>query len=307
MHGPLSEIGLIEVLQLLERGRRSGRLRVTAPDGDHVVQLQVSAGTIVALEPDAGDHAIHAALAARFLVDPAASDRALTDDAASRRIRNDLAERALAGMIEWTGGRFDFEEGPARDGPLDIAIDALVFRLVDAETRRLELAPQLHQFAAVVDFAPADRIAAGAAHDLSPDDWRLLDLVDGRRDIAALATALAEPIEVVASSVRALESAAILELRPPAANDATEGARTALGTGRFDDAVRLFREHVAEHPDDAAAWRSLGLAEVGAGRFDRAIAAWSRWQVEDPAGAGDAAALILAAETMMEALRDQRD
>ena len=67
MHGPLCEIGLIEVLQLLERGRRSGVLSISgAPDEPR--QVYIAAGMIVAIEPVAGDAATRRALLTRHLV-----------------------------------------------------------------------------------------------------------------------------------------------------------------------------------------------------------------------------------------------
>jgi hypothetical protein len=64
---------------------------------------------------------------------------------------------------------------------------------------------------------------------------------------------------------------------------------------------------VEQAPRDAEAWRILGLAEVGAGRFEQAIAAWQAWQQAAPDRRADADALIAAARTMMEALQATRD
>ena len=46
---------------------------------------------------------------------------------------------------------------------------------------------------------------------------------------------------------------------------------------------------------------------MGAGRFEQAIDAWQSWRDNDPERGGDAAALMQAARTMVEALRDARD
>lgn len=310
MHGPLSEIGLVEVLQLLERGRRSGTLRVTGPDPTAPRTLWLRGGRIVALEPDAGDAAVDAGLVQRALAidgDPSGAEHpALLPVATRERLRRRLAGQALGAMLHWSRGRFDFAEGRVDDGPLDLSADDVIFAVVDAEARRVDLAAELHGFHLVPAFAPADRLADGPALSLDATDWRLLDAVDGVRDVAALAAALGEPLEEVAERVRALLAATIL-VPTVAPLDAALQARAAIEAGRYDDAVALLRARVAAAPVDGDAWRLLGLAEVGAGRFDRAIGAWESWSAADPGRTDEAASLTRAARTMVEALRETRD
>ncbi len=304
MHGPLSEIGLADVLQLLERGKRTGVLRVVGPDPTTPRTLYLQAGRIVALDPDASDAALAAALAIRALasLDPATPEdgpNAVPHDV-REGLRRRLATRTLAGMLHWVRGRFDFEAHPVGDGPLSLSPDGIVFDVVDAEGRRSELAAATNDFHAIAGFAPPDIVASGPAPSLGVLDWRILDLVDGARDIASLAATLGEPAEDVADRVRALMTAAILVLQPPLA----EAARLAIDAGRYDEAIALLRSRVATVPDESAAWRALGLAEVGAGRFDRAVDAWMAWRNVAPANRDEADTLIHAARTMLEALRE---
>ncbi len=305
MHGPLSEIGLVEVLQLLERGGRTGVLRVVGTDPSAPRTLVLHQGKVAALEPDAGDTAVARALTSRHLLAPE-EDASALPEALREVVRGELASRALGTMLHWSRGRFDFEEREAAAGPLALSIDQLVLDLVGGESRRVELAEVLHDFHAVADFAPAERLVAGDPPSLSPLDWRLLDAVDGVRDVGALAAAIGEPLEDVAERIQALEAAAILVLRRAPANIAVE-SRAALEAGRYEDAAVLLRARVSAAPHDAEAWRALGLAEVGAGRFDRAIEAWRAWQTAEPGRAADAVSLMQAARTMLEALVDARD
>jgi tetratricopeptide (TPR) repeat protein len=308
MHGPLSEIGLIEVLQLLERGGQSGLLRITGANPADACGLRITGGQIVALEPAAGDIATRNALVARHLVTDAdaADDPGVLLWPQAIAMRQQLAAQALAAMLHWRQGRFDFETAAPEAGPLALLPDSLAFGLVASETRRLDLAPLMHDFRAVPDFTASDVLAAGDPPALTSLDWRLLDQVDGVRDVAALAVAVDEPLEDVAESIQLLHGALILELRRPVA-DARLVARTAIEAGRYEEAATLLRARVVDHPDDVEGWRALGLAEVGAGRFERAIEAWQSWRSSDPDRADDAAALMQAARTMVEALRDARD
>ncbi|MES2125539.1 MAG: DUF4388 domain-containing protein [Gemmatimonadota bacterium] len=307
MHGPLNEISLVEVLQLLQRGGRSGTLRVTGPDPTTPRTLWIREGRIVALEPEASDLALDAGLIARSLAteDPEVGPDRLPA-VVREALRTRLASAALGTMLHWSRGRFDFAEGAVEDGPLDLSPDALVFEVVEAEMRRVDLGAELDEFRAVPCFAPSEQLRRSHPVGLDPLDWRLLDTVDGVRNVASLAAALDESLDTVADRVRSLQAAAILQLAvaPP---DVSLEARAAIEAGKYDDAAALLRARVAAVPGDGDAWRMLGLAEVGAGRFDRAIGAWESWRAADPAHAEEAVSLTRAAQTMVEALRESRD
>ncbi len=305
MHGPLHEISLIEVLQLLERGRRSGIVRVVGPDAGAPRTLRMHRGLIAAVEPDADDGAVHRALRRRHLV---SEDDPVTIIATAEReeLRDRLARDAVETMMRWTRGRFDFADGDTSAGPLAWSPDALVLALIGDESQRVELAAELHDWHAVPVMAAPEEIAEGPPLALTALDWRILDAVDGERDIAAVAALLDEPLGMVGSHVRALAQAAIIRIAAPR-EQATLEARQALEAGEYDAAAGRLRGRVDNAPHDAEAWRSLGLAEVGAGRFDAAIEAWIAWREAAPARAREADALIQAARTMMEALLDSRE
>jgi tetratricopeptide (TPR) repeat protein len=308
MQGPLSEIGVIELLQLLERGERSGVLRITGTGDTPPCELHIAHGVIVALEPAAGDQATRQALAARYLISAGetSEDPGVTRRPVAVQMRRQLAAQALTALIHRRDGRFEFETGPVPTGPLSLSADALVFDLVAVESRRVDLAGAQHDFRAIPQFTDPALLAAGEPPALGPRDWRLLDVVDGVRDVQALATLLDEPLEEVAASVQQLTAGLILELHPPAP-DAAAVAHAAIEAGQYDDAAVLLRSRLADAPDDVEAWRTLGLAEVAAGRFEDAIEAWQHWRSKDPDRGDDAAALMQAARTMVEALRDARD
>lgn len=305
MHGPLDEIGLVEVLQLLARGERNGVLQVTGGDVLDVHEIHLAKGVIVGIHPDADDERTHAALVRQCLIaaDDPRDDETMTSPLA-RAMRLRLAVQALAAMVRWRSGRFDFVTATAT-GPLALAPDRVLFDLVDLESRRVELAEVTDEFRAVPVYLPAESVERGEPVQLSAMEWRLLQLVDGRRDLRTLAAFLDASVEDVASSVLRLQGAAILEVHRPSVP--AWSAEAALASGHYVDAAERLRVRLAETPDDAAAWRALGLAEIGAGRFADAIDAWQHWQDRDPDHAGDAVTLVQAARTMVEALREPRD
>jgi hypothetical protein len=310
LHGPLHEIGLVEVLQLLERGARTGRLRVVGPDPSVPRVIAIRRGRIVGISPDADEAAVARSLVRRQLA-VAADDAADGPEAVAASVRvavrEALGRRTLAAMLAWTRGRFDFSEDATVTGLLDWSPDAVLLDVVRREGLRLDLAETLGGF----DRVPVIAVAAAARTPLVPvrldaTDWRLLDAIDGVRDIAALAAVLDEPLEEVAERLRDLVATAILDLRDPPMDVATQ-ARTAIEAGRHAEAIPPLQARLAAVPGDGEAWRLLGLAEVGAGRFARAIEAWDAWAAADPQRAPEATALARAAHTMLEALQESRD
>lgn len=305
MHGPLHEISLIEVLQLLGRSHRSGLLRVVGPDPDAPRTLHLHRGHVAALEPDAGDDALARALRHRHLL--AADDPITAVPLADReQLREQLARRSIEAMMHWPRGRFDFTEGSTPPGPLAWSADLLVLALVDDESRRVELAGLLHEWHAVVTLAAPEEIAEGPRLALEGLDWRILDAVDGTRSVAEIAAMLDESLETLGARVRALEAAAILRTHAPVA-ESNGTPRESQASSAYETAATHLRQRVQHAPRDAEGWRTLGLAEVGAGRFEQAITAWQAWQEAAPERRAEADALIEAARTMMEALHSTRD
>ncbi len=302
MHGPLHEIGLVEVLQLLERGRRSGRLVVVGGRHDEHRTVAIDRGRIVDLRPlTEADLLLH--LAIRALV-PAGTVRASPELMAMARC--EVATAVLLDMLTWSVGRFDFTAGEVEAGPLDITPSGLMMQLVAGESARTETAEAVGSFAAVPRFASVAEIAGGTPLMLDNLDWRILDRIDGRRDIAALARELMEPVESVARRSLRLAAAAIIHLDMPA-GDSVARARAVLDQGDAVAAIGILAERVAAAPEDGEAWRWLGFAELRMGRIDRASAAWRAWVNASPVHHFEAAPLLAAAETMMEALRGAGD
>ncbi len=207
MHGPLSEIGLIEVLQLIERGGRSGMLRLTGVSPGVPCLVHIRAGSIVALEPAASDDATRRALVARHLVSAAEADEDPAGAGTSGRASSAgparragagghgaLAARALRLRVGRGGGR------PARSSP-----DALVFDLVNSESRRVDVAPLMDEFRAVPDFTPANLLAgrfgacAHAARLAAPRQGRRHPRCRGDRNAARRAAGRRRRIHPVAA------------------------------------------------------------------------------------------------------------
>jgi hypothetical protein len=96
LHGPLRELGLDDVFQLLERGRRTGALRVTS-------DLREDEGVVYF---DAG-RVYHATV--RSAPEPARVGRG-----ADERVRRDHIESVVMELMNWREGYFSFERARRR-------------------------------------------------------------------------------------------------------------------------------------------------------------------------------------------------
>lgn len=178
IEGPLQELGLPDVFQLLDLGRKSGKLRVVSPvlNDDGVVWFE-------------GGHVVHATLRSR---PPARIDvGSLTPREVERKARAGI-EAVVFELLNWTEGFFSFAEGPLPEAEaprlISVATESLLMesaRRIDEWSRIAGTIPHLHVVPALAHSPDAQE----SQLDLLPHEWEVLSLVDGVRDLRAIATA----------------------------------------------------------------------------------------------------------------------
>lgn len=234
IEGPIPDLGVSDLLQLLTLSRRTGRLDATRTSGEAWLTLWLEDGQIVGqagseqdlrlgriavLREGVSEEAVTSALAEQrrapdqrlgeLLV-----DRGAIDGDAVRDLVRFQVEEGLFRLLRWTKGRLHFqEEDPRPAGSLDLrfSTDSI---LLDA-VRRLD---EWRMVTGVVDEEdPIPRLIEmdpGSATEvaLSPLEWETLAEVDGRRSLGAIARRLARFELEVARAVRALLAARVVEL-----------------------------------------------------------------------------------------------
>jgi membrane associated rhomboid family serine protease/Tfp pilus assembly protein PilF len=81
----------------------------------------------------------------------------------------------------------------------------------------------------------------------------------------------------------------------------------AIQAGRFDDAIRHYRDSVAMNDRDASAWHNLGVAYSGAGRGEEAVAAYRRSYDIDRHGAQHRSAFVHASQRLALEVQERGD
>ncbi len=250
LEGRLRDLGLPEVCQLLGSSRKSGTLQVRAPLQAHAAELRFVQGAIAdavswPLEPSSGAGAFQRAIPE------------LTD------VRS--VEAVVLDVLTWREGEFEFvaENGDARStSPIRLAVDSLLVEAAhrsEVWERVKDRVPGAHVVPAFVDIDPQQLPLLR----LVPQEWELLTRVDGRRDLAALASVLGRPLLDVAEIAHALIGAGVLALRVmpvPPRRHPTPPARPVVETWIPSHAEL----RSADDPDDDAVFDP-----VAAGVIDR--------------------------------------
>lgn len=253
IEGRLGELGIHDVFQLLDVGRRSGVLHVESASRGNRGAVGFSSGRVVSATIRSNPHRLGDLLVRSGRIDAEtlvqAQARQVAGDGRrlgeiivaigavsaaeiARQMRLQI-EAVVFELLSWHEGRFQFVEGAAPEGPaadLPIGVDALL----------LEGARRLDEWAALADRVPSITmvpvlqapVATGDRLELRPAEWEVLSHVDGRRDLRGIAVVAALSEFDVARVAYGLLTAGLLTLR---ASDVTA---VAAGTDIESSATR---------------------------------------------------------------------
>ncbi|HEX9611346.1 MAG TPA: DUF4388 domain-containing protein [Gemmatimonadales bacterium] len=307
IEGPLRELGIHDVFQLLDLSRKTGVLRVTSDLRHNVGTVYFEGGAVVFAEIKSNPHPLGALLLRTGKITEADLERArdmqqrqgdrrrigeilvslgaITQRELQRQIRFQI-EEVVFELMSWSEGNFSFNEGGTVDLPADVTIRIPVEALLMEGARRIDewsrIEKRVPHLGVVPTLAPPGAPADGEL-DLLPPEWEVLALVDGQRDVRALATALGRSDFDVAKTLFGLESAGLIVTVDPGTakpGRTTVTADLAELTARAEDALRArdlggaraAAEQAAQlSPHDATVHLLLGRAHLAAGRATEAV------------------------------------
>ena len=239
IEGPLRELGIHDVFQLLDLSRKTGALRVTSELRHNEGKIYFDSGVVVSAEIRSNPHPLGALLLRTGKITEADLERArdmqqrqgdtrrlgeilvalgaITQREVERQVRFQV-EEVVFEMMSWNEGYFSFSEGPITDVPTEIAVRIPVEALLMEGARRIDewsrIETRIAHVGVVPTLAPPPE-GGGGELDLLPPEWEVLALIDGRRDVRALATELARSDFDVAKTLFGLESAGVIVLLDP--------------------------------------------------------------------------------------------
>ncbi len=318
IEGPLRELSIHDVFQLLDLSRKTGVLHVASGLRQNAGTIHFDQGAIVYAEIRSNPH-----LLGELLVRSGRVSRDELEDARerqrrgadSRRLGEILVDavvitprelrRYLRAQIEevvfeitsWTEGHFSFSEGSLDAVPEDAQVRIRVEALLMEGARRIDewarIEKRIPHLGIVPALAPSPEGNEGQL-DLLPPEWEVLALIDGHRDVRTIATELARSEFDVAKTLFGLESAGVILLlnrAPEPESGAASGGQGSALRSRAEEALRqqdLERARaaaegaVAAEPHAATAHLILGRVHLAAGQPQQAVQSLARAARLDP-------------------------
>jgi len=213
IEGPLQDIGIHDVFQLLDLARKSGVLRVhsaaRASEGHVYFQSGAvihatmrdnphSLGVLLRKAGKLSDAQLGEAMGAqrrgdkRRLGDILVAQGAVSRRDVDRSMRLQV-ERVVFELFSWKEGNFSFTDGDAGSVDADAAIRVSTESLLMEGARRIDewsrMADRLPDALVVPRLAPLGD-GPEPAIDLRPGEWEVLTMIDGDRSVREIASSL---------------------------------------------------------------------------------------------------------------------
>ncbi|HEX6535377.1 MAG TPA: DUF4388 domain-containing protein [Gemmatimonadaceae bacterium] len=305
IEGPLRELGIHDVFQLLDLSRKTGTLTVTSLLRDNQGTVYFERGAVIYAAIRSNPHPLGELLLragkisegdlarARDAQVRGADGRklgeillelgAITRRELERQVRFQV-EEVVFELMSWREGFFSFEERAMVDVPAEANIRISTESLLMEGARRIDewsrIEGKIPSLAVVPVLAPVEGDHP-ALLDLLPNEWEVLAQIDGERDLRDIASALARSDFEVAKIAYGLVTTGVVELEaaeaaPSAASSAAvalahlEAARTALRAGELERAITEARTAIAAAEGSTEARLVLARALALAGRHGEA-------------------------------------
>ncbi|MGE5803818.1 MAG: DUF4388 domain-containing protein [Gemmatimonadota bacterium] len=308
IEGPLRELGIHDVFQLLDLSRKTGALRVTSELRHNEGKIYFDNGVVVSAEIRSNPHPLGAMLLRTGKITEADLERArdmqqrqgdkrrigeilvslgvITQREVERQIRFQI-EEVVFEVMSWNEGYFSFADEVESTLPTELTVRIPVEALLMEGARRIDewsrIENRISHVGVVPSLAPPPE-GGGGELDLLPSEWEVLALIDGDRSVRGIATELGRSDFEVAKTLFGLESAGVIVLVDPGPNRRARGGASAAGeltelvaraeralVAKDLDAARAAAEQAsATQPHDATIHLLLGRIHLAQGHASAA-------------------------------------
>jgi hypothetical protein len=279
IEGPLKELGIHDVFQLLDLNRKTGVLTVTSPLRHNRGNIFFDRGEIIYASIQSNPHPLGGLLIRggkiteadlhrardmqkrgdnRRLGEILVSIGALTHRDLQNHVRFQV-EEVVFEILNWREGYFSFVEGPLKESKTDSTVHIPTESLLMEGARRIDEWSRIEKKIPNLGVVPTLAQVAngtGGALDLLPQDWEVLAMIDGVCNLHEISKRLSRSDFDVAKTVFGLESTGIVVILDPR----TSGALSAPDT-RFEELVEE-AEAALLRGDLDEAQRAVGAARA---------------------------------------------
>jgi hypothetical protein len=258
LEGSLSHFEVPDLLTFLNLGRRTGVLVLEASDRESKLFFregrpvyatstadELRFGSLLVkfkkLDPDALDRVLHATRPMGRIGQTLLQANLLTEEELASFLKVQVSE-VIFNTFEWHQGVFAFfdkVDPPVTAVTLDIDLQNLIMEGVRRIDERSRLAEAIPDRAAVVEaVANPERVKQSVT--LTPDEWRVFFLVDGRRSVSEICRTVGNPDELATLQiVHNLVQAKFLRLAPALAPGDEEALPATSFGGKAPSATML--------------------------------------------------------------------
>jgi hypothetical protein len=233
IEGPLQDIGIHDVFQLLDLARKSGRLRVHSVLRGNEGHVCFRAGAVVHASMRDNPHTLGVLLLkagkvsegqlgeataaqhggdARMLGEILVAQGSVTRRDVERCMRLQI-ESVVFELFSWKEGTFSFTDGASGDFVDDAAIRVSTESLLMEGARRIDewsrMADRVPDAFVIPTLAPAGD-APESSIDLRPGEWEVLTMIDGERSLREIASLLSVSEFDVAKTVYGMMSTGLI-------------------------------------------------------------------------------------------------
>lgn len=307
IEGPLKELGIHDVFQLLDLSQKTGVLSVTSKLRHNQGTVYFDHGAIVYAVIQSNPHPLGELLRKAGKISDADLSRArdMQDGGDARRLGEILVaigaitqrelerqvrfqvEEVIFEVMNWREGYFSFEEGLPHEIPAEASVRIPTEALLMEGARRIDEWSRIQHKVPHLGVVP--RIVGGGDEghpgqlDLLPTEWEVLAAIDGEHDLRTIAKDLGRSEFEVAKTVFGLESATLVSIAdpkrssrragPPGAEDLEallERSGEMLAAGDLDMARDWAESARSLHPHEPNVYLTLGQIELTAGQPARA-------------------------------------
>ena len=315
IEGPLKELGIHDVFQLLDLSRKTGALRVTSELRHNSGTVYFENGAIIFAQIQSNPHPLGALLIRTGKITEADLERsrdrqrkgdtrrvgeilvemgAITNRELQRQVRFQV-EEVVFEVMSWQEGYFSFSEGQDAKFPAEASVRIPTEALLMEGARRIDewsrIEKRVPHVGVVPSFSSATEGQPGDL-DLLPPEWEVLALIDGERDIRGVASELGRSEFDVAKTLFGLESAGVIAFgertlatgarRTSAVTELVAQAEGALKDRDLEKAKAAAEQAVALHAHDPGVHLLLGQVHLASGRASDAVEELRRTVRLDP-------------------------
>jgi tetratricopeptide (TPR) repeat protein len=314
IEGPLAELSIQDVLQLLELAHKTGLLTVRSDrlNDEAIVhftrgaivfavrrrstrrlgQLLIRAGRLTQRELDRALE-LQRANPAQRLAEILLEMGSIGEEELERQLRFQM-EETIYELMPWTDGYFKFEERSDL-GEQRLLARVRVESLLMEGARRIDEWTRLETKVSGPEAVPM--LAEESGRELTPlelraDEWEVLAEIDGQRDIRQLAADLGRSAFDVAKTVYGLVSTGVLDVAEPQGRmpelriqSAMTDVAALLADGRSDEAQKLASQLETSYPERAELAILSGRTLAAQNRMRAATESFARAVGIDPLSA----------------------